>query len=77
MSLQRCSSDNQALTPSRVSYPFPAFVPITVGIAASLAISKVLSLTGPLNTIAIAPSAASASLANLAGPTSSEIVPTI
>ena len=48
---------------------------IITAIAAVEAISRVLSLTGPLNTIAIAPSASSAAFANFEGPTGSETVP--
>ena len=50
------------VTSSRSAYPLPALVPITVSIAFAAAISIILSLIGPLWTIATAPSAPSASL---------------
>ena len=62
-------------TPSLGEKPLPSLVPTTVSIAASEAMSRILSLTGPLNTIATAPSASSAASANFDGLTASETVP--
>ena len=63
-----------SITPSLATKSLPSLLPTTVSIAASNAMSRILSLTAPLNTIATAPSASSATAANLEGSTALETV---